>query len=239
MGYTFRTDSIHSEVELIAREIDVQNFGMRAKNSRLLVWFVREYPNAETWRVVPQAKKHLLDEENIRFVRENCVEALGEIGVHLRDEKRVLEVVGILLNSLGTSIELNSIYAIGNIAREQGKKNLDSVASCLVKRLLDSGGFDSKLPEEILVALGEIKPNNISFLEDLRELRECVVHWKKRDHAARWDNSLRRLGQLEKKWKDALVMKGILPEERKVGFSGPGRLPRGIVQPKKRRAVLP
>lgn len=242
--YIFRTNSIHSELELIAGEFEAAIPAKKEYYAAGLLWFMERYPNAELHRVLGIVKKNFLDEGQPEPVRRKCAEMLGEIGASNRDLKTTSEILELLLIGMGNRdphMACECIESVGRMARARRWQEFDGVIFPLLERIVDTGSPNESpnILDSAISALAAIKPNDPKFLDDINEAREELLRKKKRQgQRDGWDSKARMLEKIRQEWAALLIQRGKWGE-KKAGIPAPGESQQGngARQGKRRKIV--
>ena len=183
-GYCFRTNSIHAEVELIAREFDNALPPKKSDSADRLIWFIDSYPNAQVQRALPIVEKNFLDKSNENSVRKKCAIILGRIGANYKGQEATSQLLGLLLTGMGESGNPQMVHecmgSIGEMAEARKWQDFDSVISPLLERVADAKhpNGNPNIVHMALDVLEEIKPNDPACLIYAEDVKKELIEEK-------------------------------------------------------------
>lgn len=257
MAYRCRTDSIHSEIELLAREFDAALEPQKNERAERLLIFMHNHPNAELWRALPIAKKNLFCEKLNVGVRRKCAKMLGEMGSEASriGGEKIREVAELLVKGLAGNdhdLRYSCLTEIRRIAMARKKLDLDCVVGPVVKLVEKEAaeGFEDFGPgllETALDTLGAITPKKRECLDLLREAKHSVIAEKLKelerttDRDEResiqlaWQPCISSISRTERKWAEALKIRDMDADAkqnpmRKAANGGKGAPARRIIR---------
>lgn len=216
MQHKFRKESIHAELELVAKEFDEALPPQKNDKAEYLLLFIEDYPNAELVRALPIVEKNFLDKSLKNGTRRKCARMLGEIGESRIEQKTASRILELLLIGMGESgdpyMVCECMDAIGKMADARRWHEFDSAIPPLLRRVANEKDPENtpNILERALTALERIKPNDpycLGIASDVRRVLE-----KKRDFGnnPEWDAPVRKILRIREGWKQHLEHKGVL-----------------------------
>lgn len=249
MKHKFRVHSIHEEVELLAKEFDRALPPQKSDRAEYLIWYMKNYPNAELWRALPLVEKNFLDRELENPIRRKCAKMLGEIGAVAKKQIVLRRCMELLLIGIGDSNAHHSeecFAAIGKMASKHRWQEFDFAIGPIMDRVADAKHPHAhpNLVNAALDALGQIKPNKAECLGLAEELKRELIRKKGNAKVSPWSNHIRHIEAVKMEWKMLLIGRGVISKnERKDSFA-PGPVNsagggNGQGTSKRRRIIFP